>query len=73
MIGGVDYVSGTYPVMITAGQTTASINIPVKDDNILEDDEEFKVSIRRFSLTGRVVLGDLDEATVVIMDDDDGN
>ena len=70
MIGGVDYDSVENSVVITAGQTTASLNIPVKDDKILEDNEEFKVSIRRFSLIGRVVLGNPDEATVIIIDDD---
>ena len=70
MIGGVDYVSGAYSVMITAGQTTASLNIPINDDNILEENEEFKVSIRRFSLTGRVLLGNPDVTTVIIVDDD---
>ena len=68
--GGVDYDTVENSVVITAGQTTASLNIPVKDDKILEDNEEFKVSIRRFSLIGRVVLGNLDEATVIIMNDD---
>ena len=68
--GGVDYDFGLHSVMITAEQTTASLNIPINDDNILEDNEEFKVSIRRFSLTGHVMLGNLDEATVIILDDD---
>ena len=70
MIGGVDYDSVEKSVVITAGQTIASLIIPVKDDNILEVTEEFKVSIRRFSLIDRVVLGSLDEATVIIIDDD---
>ena len=70
MIGGVDYVSGPYSVVITAGQTIASLNIAINDDNVLEDNEEFKVSIRRLSPTGRVMLGNLDVTTVNIVDDD---
>ena len=42
----------------------------MNDDNILEDNEEFKVSIRRFSPTGRVMLGNPDVTTVIIVDDD---
>ena len=68
--GGVDYVSGPYSVVITAGQTTAALNIAINDDNILEDNEEFKVSIRRFSLTGRALLGNPDVTTVNIVDND---
>ena len=68
--GGVDYDSGTYPILISAGQTTASLNIAINDDNILEDNEEFKLSIRESSLTGRVMVGNPDEATVIIVDND---
>ena len=68
--GGVDYDSGTFSIMISAGQTTASLNIGINDDNILEDNEQFKLSIRESSLTGRVMVGNPDETTVIIVDND---
>ena len=67
---GVDYDSGPYYVMISAGDTTASLNVAINDDNLLENDEEFKLSINKSSLNGRVMLGGLDETTVNIVDDD---
>ena len=67
---GVDYDSGPYYVMISAGDTTASLNVAINDDDLLENDEEFKLSINKSSLTGHVMLGGLDETTVNIVDDD---
>ena len=69
---GVDYDSGPYYVMISAGDTTALLNVAINDDNLLELNEEFKLSIRESSLTGRVMLNGQDETTVNI-EDDDGN
>ena len=68
--GGVDYDSGTFSIMISAGQTTASFKIAINDDNILEDNEEFKLSFRESSLTGHVMVGNPDETTIIIMDND---
>ena len=65
-----DYVSGPYSVEIPAGDTTAFLSITINDDSLLEDDEEFKLSINKSSLRGRVMLGDFDETTVNIKDDD---
>ena len=67
---GVDYDPGPYYVTISAGDITASLNVDINDDNLLENDEEFKLSINKSSLTGRVMLGSQDETTVNIEDDD---
>ena len=67
---GIDYDSGPYPIMISAGQTTGVLNIGINDDNVLEDTERFSLSIRRSSLPTRVILSDPDETTVIIEDDD---
>ena len=73
MIGrGVDYNSGPYSVMIITGETSASLNIAIIDDNILENQEQFTLSINKSSLTSNVMLGDHDETTVIIIMDDDG-
>ena len=65
-----DYTSGPYTVTIPAGQTTATFNIPINNDMILESDEDFKLNIDESSLPGSVRLGTPDEATVIIMDND---
>ena len=36
-----DYTSGPYTVTFPAGQTTATFNIPITDDMILEINEDF--------------------------------
>ena len=40
-----DYTSGPYTVTIPAGQTTATFNVPITDDMILEIDENFILTI----------------------------
>ena len=65
-----DYTSGPYTVMFPAGQTTATFNIPINNDMILESDEDFKLNIDESSLPGSVRLGTPDEATVIIMDNE---
>ena len=67
---GIDYDSGPYSIMIPTGQITASLSVGINDDNILEVNEEFKLSIRESSLTGRVILGNPDETTMIIADND---
>ena len=68
--GGVDYDSGPYSVTFTAGQTSATINIPINDDNILENTENFAVTIVMGELPTDVTRGDPGSATVNIIDND---
>ena len=68
--GGVDYNSGPYTVAFPAGDISASFNVPINDDNILEDDENFMVTIMTGSLPVGVTRGNPGSATVNIMDDD---
>ena len=65
-----DYTSGPYTVTIPAGQTTATFNVPINDDNILEIDENFMLTIDASSLPGSIRLSTPSEATVTIVDDD---
>ena len=62
-----DYTSGPYTVTFPAGQTTATFNVPITDDMILEGDENFILTINE---TFHVFLGTPSEATVTIVDDD---
>ena len=64
-----DYDSGPYSVMITAGLTAASLNIVITNDNILENNENFDLFINTLLLPSQV-NADPDKATVTIVDDD---
>ena len=70
VIGGVDYTSGPYTVTFPAGQTTATFNIPITDDMILETDENFILTIINLSLSDDVMLGNPDQTTVTIVDNE---
>ena len=68
--GGVDYDSGLYTVTLTAGMTMASFNVPINDDDILEDDEDFTLTIRSGTLPNRVTRLGSGQSTVTIVDVD---
>ena len=65
-----DYNSGPYNVTFSAGATTAAFNISINDDNILEDEETFHLSIDPSSLPMDVTIGNPVQATVTIVDVD---
>ena len=65
-----DYDSGPFPVTIPAGQTTATFDVPINDDNILEGNENFTLTINEPSLPTGVTRGDRGQAAVTIMDND---
>ena len=64
-----DYDSGPYTVTFLAGSTTATFNVPINDDDILEGNETFMLTIDP-SLPDGVTRGTPSEATVTIVDDD---
>ena len=68
--GGIDYDSGPYTVTFTAGDTSASVNVPINDDNILEDVEDFMVTIMTGPFPDGVTRGNPGSATVNILDND---
>ena len=68
--GGVDYDSGPYTVTFTAGQTSASFSVPINNDNILEVDKFFTLTIVFSTLPDGVTHGARGETTVFIVDDD---
>ena len=67
---GVDYTSGPYTVTFVAGETTGTFDVPINDDNILESNEDFILTINEISLPSNVICGSPVEATVIIVDDD---
>ena len=68
--GGVDYNSGPHSVTFPAGVTNVSFIIIINDDNILEDDEEFNLTIDNSSLYNNITNDSLSRATVIIINDD---
>ena len=64
-----DYVSGPYNVTFPAGVTSMSLNNTVVNDEILESDENFYLNICS-SLPDRVAVGDINQTTVTIKDND---
>ena len=68
--GSDDYGPGPYTVIIPAGATMVPFDIPIADDNILEDNEDFDIIIVLGSLSDDVSVGNPGRATVNIIDDD---
>ena len=66
-----DYISGPYTVTFPAGMTRVPFNIPINNDDILEGNENFMLTIDPTSLppTG-VTVGTPDQAIVTIVDND---
>ena len=63
-----DYTSGPYSVTFPAGMTRASFSIPINNDYVLEDDENFMLTIYPSSLPTGITLSDSGQATVTIVD-----
>ena len=68
--GGVDYDSGPYTVTFTAGQTSASFDIQINNDNIFEANETFSLTIEPSSLPSTITLSSSATLTATILDDD---
>ena len=69
--GGVDYNSGPYNVTIPAGQISVPFNVPINDDNVFEESEEFLLTIDQSSSLNGVIIGS-PNVTVVTIQDNDG-
>ena len=70
VIEDVDYSSGPYSVLFTAGVTTVSFDVPIRNNNVSEGNKDFSITIDPLSLPSGVSVGDPGEATVTIVDDD---
>jgi hypothetical protein len=64
--GGVDFANVSRTLTIPAGQTSATVNVPLREDALEEPDETFVVTL---SAPTGAVIGDSD-ATGTILDDD---
>ena len=65
-----DYDDGPHRITFPAGTTIVYLNIPIIDDNIVEDDENFTLTINSSSLPTNIVIGNVNEITVTIANDD---
>ena len=66
---GNDFTSTTQTVIIIAGTNSSMVNIPVTDDNIVEGDETFSMSLTVPSSLGPgITTGTIISATVTIID-----
>ena len=66
-----DYGSGPYTAMILAGSSTSvMLEVKIKNDNILEGNEAFNITINATSLPDCIDRGDPYQAMVIIIDDD---
>jgi len=65
-----DYTFGLYNVTFPANVTSRLIHIPICDDVVLEEDEEFNISIISNSSPDNVINGNVDQSTIIIVDND---
>ena len=65
-----DYHSGPYHITFPVGETHFLLNVTIVNDNVLENNETFNLTINSFSLPDNVKVGDPGQATVIIKDDD---
>ena len=66
----VDYGAGPYTVTFSAGVTSVPFSVTINDDNILESNENFVLTINTLSLPSGVTVSDPSQATVTIVNDD---
>ena len=71
-IGDIDYNFGPYTVTFIAGYTTALLNISIIDDDVLENNENFFLTIshHNFHPSHRITVNTTDRPIVNIIDDD---
>ncbi|KAI8777860.1 G-protein coupled receptor 98, partial [Biomphalaria glabrata] len=65
---GIDYMPASGIISLSDGTTSATINITIIDDTLMEADEDFKVLL--FDPTGGALLGSINITTVIILKSD---
>ena len=67
-IGGYDYIGTLYNVTIPSQTTHVLLNVSIIDDDMLEDTENFTVTI--MSSQPSITVNTPDQTTIIIVDDD---
>ena len=65
-----DYGSGPYTIIFTAGTTSVVFNISLNDDNAIEGNENFMLAISSSTLPSDFTVGNPNQATVTVVDND---
>ena len=66
---GTDFNSTMQTVKLSAGSNISSVNISVKDDNIVEGNETFRMHLAILSSLGPgIITGTITSATATIID-----
>ena len=65
-----DYDFGSHNVTFTSGMIRVLFNVSITNDNILENEENFIITIDQSSLPNGVSVGNGSQARVEIVDDD---
>ena len=65
---GNDYSSGPYSIMFPAGMTTAYFIVSIINDNLIEGNETFTLTLNPLLVPSDVIGGHPAEATVTIVD-----
>ena len=65
-----DYDSGPYNILFSAGQTSVKFNVSIIDNDLLEDNETFNLTIIPSSLPSKVNTSNPAQVTVTIVDDE---
>ena len=67
---GDDYSDELFIVELPAGEFRITFNISISDDDVLENVEEFNLTINSTSLPDRIFDGGIQQTTIFIIDDD---
>ena len=67
---GIDYCFQNYFFTFEDGESSKILSIQVIDDNVVEPDEKYNLTIRAESLPNRVIIGEHGTTTITIENDD---
>ena len=67
---GLDFSLDSHNILFPAGVTRVAFNVTIIEDNILELNETFSISIDPLTLSKKVTIGSSSHTTVTIIDND---
>ena len=69
-VGNMDYDSGPYTVMFNVGANCSTFTVNISNDDIFENNETFILKINDSLLPSCVSVGDVNQITITIENDD---
>ena len=70
ILGDIDYANGPYNFTIFSGMTSIIVDVAIISDNILEENENFYLTINSSSLPVDITAGNPFQAEITIINDD---